>query len=1364
VSVPAKKRRIKNPVIYGGRGSGNFGHAGRPGAVGGSGGGTFTEKDVFMDKQSSPRITAGHLRSFVPSIERADFREDREVGQIVYSELSRLSKDYNLPNGEIPLKEIKTTREIQGFPNCDGLYSGLKNHTEGRIQLIVGLPKEDTKLQFGNYTVTDSVAEIFRHELGHSVWYNSGQNRRNDWEGIYKSQQRSWWSTNISFYSSDNHRKAFAESFAAYTHRDYGKSPQERLPRNVESYFEKNYKKSPLTQSSTSTLKQVQSINIYAQIARVDPTKTLVLRNNFAAQMAARFRKLKAIIQKAVVDDDCFGIAKPESQGKRIVVQGGEGSDNFGHAGRPGAVGGSGGGELEDRAKSVIPSLASFVGPEELKSKIVSDLERMNEELPGVKSILQQGIDQNRYPLKLIDLSVDLSKKGASGSYHEMGGIKLGEKVKVSDTEYPLVGTIFTLSGDHGVAVFRHELGHSVYDNLTGNQKKSWEDCHTNRDLSRVSLYATSNEHEGFAEAFSAYTHPNYGKGKGASLPQGIVGFFDKHLRKSPTAQTVYGGSLTTQADLSTRGGRAFDFPTSQEKSAAFLEWLRTQEQAGILETVRIPQVGTGIDSAWTDTFIKDSYQRGVQRARDELLRGGYAVPSMEVTGGISASMMQPFHIDRLGVAYSRAFDGLKGITSAMDTQISHVLTKGLADGDGQATIAKKLLATIDGNNAGTLGITDSLGRFIPAERRAAMLARTEVIRAHAMGTLQEAKNWGAAGVYAEVEFINAGFNVCPECTSLQGQMFTIEAAMDVIPVHPSCRCAWLIVPVSGKGEVIETLPGQPIEEAGVIPQGPGIVPVDDFVPMSELEAGTTKSWIDALGYEDLPVQDDNYYYHASFANNLVNIEKEGLVPGLSETFKGYGTDKLVSISPDVRSLEYWSQMGFWQKYDLAKAAGEDVVERPILLRVGKNEITISSKPRIDEILTPKVLPDKLEIWNGKNWASLPETPAAGVVEWKPANSLGELNKGFEEIVGIKQVSFGDGYSEIESLKIGNETLEHFNSLFEKYPILKETSSENPLRKLWMGKSIWLDAEGVMGRYYKNDLAIDIGAEQIKDHTLTIGKYEVGKDYFSTLRHEYAHFFHGNGLTLQQREDWSWLYRTKTQLDHSFSVSIYGAANEGELFAESFSAYTSPLYKPGMLPKEIESYFDKLLKGKSLTTQSKPQVNYHVITTHGGQGSGNFGHAGRPGAVGGSGGGGDTMEFFHGTSSEYLQSIQEHGIIPGAKEGADSWAVKRGWASCVGEVGDHKVSVYMTPSLDHAKSYAELVSKELVGGQAVVVKVNLPIHLRLNLRTDEKDKSAVRYVGKIKPAWIEPIQLLQQDEVVTFYVVAVVKSGALKSL
>jgi len=244
---------------------------------------------------------------------------------------------------------------------------------------------------------------------------------------------------------------------------------------------------------------------------------------------------------------------------------------------------------------------------------------------------------------------------------------------------------------------------------------------------------------------------------------------------------------------------RNFDFPTTQAKKEAFMKWLRKQEELGILETMRIPQFGQATEEAWTDLFVKDSYQRGVQRARYEMGKAGYPVPALEGTGGIVASMSTPFHITRVGVAYSRAFDQLKNITQDMDSKISAILAQGLADGDNPIPLAKKILATIDGKGASEFGIFDSLGRFIPAERRARMLARTEIIRAHAYGTLQEALQWGAAGVTAEVEFVNAGFNVCPVCVGLQGKRYSIAEAWNILPVHPHCRCAWLIVPMEKK-------------------------------------------------------------------------------------------------------------------------------------------------------------------------------------------------------------------------------------------------------------------------------------------------------------------------------------------------------------------------------------------------------------------------------------------------------------------------------------------------------------------------------------------------------------------------------------
>ncbi len=234
---------------------------------------------------------------------------------------------------------------------------------------------------------------------------------------------------------------------------------------------------------------------------------------------------------------------------------------------------------------------------------------------------------------------------------------------------------------------------------------------------------------------------------------------------------------------------RAFDFPRSGDKVAAFMEWLRSQVNSEILTVGRAPQIGAGIESAWTDLYVEDSYKRGVQRARYEMNRSGISVPPFGETGGVDAAMLQPVHLDRMGVLYTRVFEDLKGVTAQMDTQISRVLSQGIADGDGPRLLARKMNAVIKGGGA-DLGVTDTLGRFIPAERRARMIARTEVIRAHHQGMIQEYRNWAVEGVTVKAEFVTTDdADVCEECDALQGRIFTLDQIQNLIPVHPHCRC-----------------------------------------------------------------------------------------------------------------------------------------------------------------------------------------------------------------------------------------------------------------------------------------------------------------------------------------------------------------------------------------------------------------------------------------------------------------------------------------------------------------------------------------------------------------------------------------------
>lgn len=224
----------------------------------------------------------------------------------------------------------------------------------------------------------------------------------------------------------------------------------------------------------------------------------------------------------------------------------------------------------------------------------------------------------------------------------------------------------------------------------------------------------------------------------------------------------------------------------SSEKVALFLLWMQTQVDRGVLSKVLF-------QDPWTNKYIYEAYKRGVGRARMELIKAGYKIPTIEEMGGIDVVMKNIYHVEKVGLLEGKVFTDLKGITDAMSSQVSRVLTEGFLKGDTASVIARKLVATINGTGMGDLGITDTLGRFIPASNRAMILAETSITDTFASATLQEFRNWGVDQITALVEFHTVGDDrVCPTCSHLEGKIFTLDEAEGVISVHPRCRCMWL--------------------------------------------------------------------------------------------------------------------------------------------------------------------------------------------------------------------------------------------------------------------------------------------------------------------------------------------------------------------------------------------------------------------------------------------------------------------------------------------------------------------------------------------------------------------------------------------
>jgi len=223
-----------------------------------------------------------------------------------------------------------------------------------------------------------------------------------------------------------------------------------------------------------------------------------------------------------------------------------------------------------------------------------------------------------------------------------------------------------------------------------------------------------------------------------------------------------------------------FEFTRTSDKVGAFMDWLADAENSLILGTTRGASLAGAAESAWMNTYVESAYVRGLNQAASRLRQAGALVEQR----WIDAAFRRPIHADRLGIAYTRTFAELKGITDVMDRQISQVLAEGLSRGAGPLDIARGINDRVD-----KIGIT-----------RARMLARTEVINAHAEAGLNAYQEAGLEGVDVVAEWLTAA-NACPECVALEADgPYSIEAARGLIPQHPNCRCTWAPLVRGGSG------------------------------------------------------------------------------------------------------------------------------------------------------------------------------------------------------------------------------------------------------------------------------------------------------------------------------------------------------------------------------------------------------------------------------------------------------------------------------------------------------------------------------------------------------------------------------------
>ncbi|MDD4931641.1 MAG: phage minor head protein [Candidatus Colwellbacteria bacterium] len=163
-----------------------------------------------------------------------------------------------------------------------------------------------------------------------------------------------------------------------------------------------------------------------------------------------------------------------------------------------------------------------------------------------------------------------------------------------------------------------------------------------------------------------------------------------------------------------------------------------------------------------------------------------------------------------------------------------------------------------------------------------------------------------------------------------------------------------------------------------------------------------------------------------------------------------------------------------------------------------------------------------------------------------------------------------------------NPAGEEMARLYSKYPALSELATKKGLNELIFVNDFQVQI-GASGSWSSKKYVIKVAAPADKKFiggALKKGGYSACNDTASVLRHELGHYVDktaslGNPET---RAEWKTIFKGHSKDWWKANVSNYSATDMYEAFAESFSLYTNPKYIEGFLPKDIETYFAKLLK------------------------------------------------------------------------------------------------------------------------------------------------------------------------------------------
>jgi ADP-ribose pyrophosphatase YjhB (NUDIX family) len=285
---------------------------------------------ISITAKGAKETSLEHFQDSIMAIENVllDVYEDLPKVQ----ELVTSKKSFTIEFGGKKMKSPTSKKSVNGYYFMD-------MEGKGHITLRKFSDVTDDLVIYNSYSVSgNKLMGTFKHEFSHHLFELLDEDVKKDFYNLYKTKGPEFFKKNISTYAATNTKEAFAECSALYLHKGYD-GLSIKLPKEVESFFQKAYGKKPKMVADIpkvipkSPVKEVLDEGLYfseldkKQKGSIASLKTHFLKKgkipNENSKPMQTWKLLKASEQQKIMDDFVTkgGEIHPDLPMKKVIKE-----------------------------------------------------------------------------------------------------------------------------------------------------------------------------------------------------------------------------------------------------------------------------------------------------------------------------------------------------------------------------------------------------------------------------------------------------------------------------------------------------------------------------------------------------------------------------------------------------------------------------------------------------------------------------------------------------------------------------------------------------------------------------------------------------------------------------------------------------------------------------------------------------------------------------------------------------------------------------------------------------------------------------------------------------------------------------------